>query len=70
MRTLEKTYLEHDIGLLQMIASTVGLELAAGNQRVPPCARIPKRVAISGIPLGHAPYKCMPATAKTYVTKW
>ena len=33
MRTLEQTYLEHDMGLLQMISSTVGLDLAAGNNR-------------------------------------
>ena len=33
MRTLEQTYLEHDMGLLQMISSTVGLELDAGNHR-------------------------------------
>ena len=33
MRTLEQTYLEHDMGLLQMISATVGLEPAAGNRR-------------------------------------
>ena len=33
MRTLEQTYLEHDMGLLQMISATVGLEPAAGNPR-------------------------------------
>ncbi len=33
MRTLKQTYLEHDMALLQMIAATVGLELAARNRR-------------------------------------
>ena len=33
MRTLEQTYLEHDMGLLQMISTTVGLEPAAGTRR-------------------------------------
>lgn len=33
MRTLKQTYLEHDMGLLQMISNTLGLEMAAGNRR-------------------------------------
>ncbi len=33
MRTLEQTYLEHDMGLLQTISTTVGLEPTAGNRR-------------------------------------